>query len=341
MLFKAMKQNAFTPDFNKDEYSNWIDFIGNGGTDDEWKSLVKENGWEFKEDKFVQYQKKIKPINDKYFSQMHEIEQDWSMLFKSKVYVGENADKLEHKCKNNIDLYKKIKKIDSDYGHTSPENVPAFKRLAMLYEKQGQYEMSISVCVDALKQGAWGCGMQNRLARMIKKAKRNPTSVEMNLINDSRLAIPKDDSVATGRHVIPASEIDKMQNIEASEDYKKKIYNLYYSDYPEKPFVSQDRELNTNWIEQSMMFPEHSIIPKSMMRRYSDGLLPGHIYMLYWIDKIHRKRIPVYFEYEFGINFEKEKFFLIDNGYLNDTGKLTEKGIQAISKHYAVIEHKK
>lgn len=77
------------------------------------------------------------------------------------------------------------------------------------------------------------------------------------------------------------------------------------------------------------------------MTRFSDGLLPGHIYMLYWIDKIHRKRIPVYFEYEFGIDFEKEKLFLQKNGYLDSGNRLTEKGRQAISSHYDVIENKK
>ncbi|MDO4170811.1 MAG: hypothetical protein Q4D45_13080 [Lachnospiraceae bacterium] len=139
------------------------------------------------------------------------------------------------------------------------------------------------------------------------------------------------------RNQIPSDKIDKMQKIEASENYKKKIYNMYYSDYPEKPFISQDRELNTNWIEQSMMFPEHSIIPKSMMRRYSDGLLPGHVYMLYWLEKYTNKRIPAYFEYKYGIDFNKEKIFLTENGYLKDD-KPTEKGKLAISEHYEIIE---
>lgn len=45
------------------------------------------------------------------------------------------------------------------------------------------------------------------------------------------------------------------------------------------------------------------------MTPYSDGLLPGHIYMLYWLKKYKNKRVPAYFEYRYGIDFEKEKSF--------------------------------
>ncbi len=143
------------------------------------------------------------------------------------------------------------------------------------------------------------------------------------------------------RNKIDADKIDKMQRIEASDAYKERIYKKYYRHYPEKPFISQDRELNTDWLKQVDMFGESTLIPKSMMTRFSDGLLPGHVYMLYWIDKIHRKRIPVYFEYEFGIDFEKEKLFLQENGYLDNDNHVTEKGHQAISSHYDVIQNKK
>lgn len=49
-----------------------------------------------------------------------------------------------------------------------------------------------------------------------------------------------------------------------------------------------------------------------MMVRNEDGLLPGHIYMLYWLNKFTNKRIPQYFEYEYGIDFEKEVILLRD-----------------------------
>ncbi len=143
------------------------------------------------------------------------------------------------------------------------------------------------------------------------------------------------------RNKINADKIDKMQRIAASDTYRNQIYKKYYRHYPEKPFISQDRELNTDWLKQVETFGESALVPKNIMTRFSDGLLPGHVYMLYWIDKIHRKRIPVYFEYEFGIDFDKEKLFLQENGYLDNGNHLTEKGRQAILAHYNVVESKK
>ncbi len=138
------------------------------------------------------------------------------------------------------------------------------------------------------------------------------------------------------RKAIPTEQIDSTQKIKASNSYCQKIYKKYYENYPEKPFISQDRELNTNWIEQAEMFPKQSIIPPIIMERYSDGLLPGHIYMLYWLKKYTNKRVPSYFEYKYGIDFYKEKRFLTQNGYLVNS-KPTQKGELAINTHYDII----
>ena len=143
---------------------------------------------------------------------------------------------------------------------------------------------------------------------------------------------------AQDRRSIPAEEIDRMQRVEASETYRKKIYRRYYRGYPEMPYISQDRELNTNWIDQADTFPASNIIPKAMMIRYSDGLLPGHVYMLHWILNVHRKRIPAYFEYKYGIDFVKEKDFLFENGFIDENDKLTPEGFDAIERHKKVID---
>lgn len=76
------------------------------------------------------------------------------------------------------------------------------------------------------------------------------------------------------------------------------------------------------------------------MIRYSDGLLPGHIYMLYWLGKYANRRIPAYFEYDYGIHFVAEKEFLKKHGYLNDVDKPTELGKQAVETHYDVVEER-
>ena len=114
------------------------------------------------------------------------------------------------------------------------------------------------------------------------------------------------------------------------------IIKTYYSDYPEVPYISDDR--GEEWLEMASLFPKHSIIPKSMMTRFADGLLPGHAYMLYWLGKYTNKRVPVYFEYKYGINFEKEKVFLFNNGLLDTDSKPTALGEEVIKRHYEVIE---
>lgn len=142
------------------------------------------------------------------------------------------------------------------------------------------------------------------------------------------------------RRSIPDDAIDRAQKIWASKDYCEKVYRLYYRDYPEKPFISTDRELYTNWLEQAEQFPRTSIVERKMMVRDTLGLLPGHYYMLYWIKSIHRKLIPSYFEYDYGICFQEEKIHLQEKGYLDIVGKVTEKGIVAINEHIDIIRQR-
>lgn len=115
----------------------------------------------------------------------------------------------------------------------------------------------------------------------------------------------------------------------------KKIVAMFYSDYPEIPYISNDR--STKWIEMAISMPKTVLVKRCMMVRFDDGLLPGHIYMLYWLNKYTNKKIPEYFEYKYGVDFYCEKSFLRGNGYLNEMDKPTEKGLVAIKNHTEVI----
>lgn len=146
---------------------------------------------------------------------------------------------------------------------------------------------------------------------------------------------------------VPEKLINKIESIGQPKEEKKEtpkqnrlaknIINRFYANYPEMPYVSNDRP--KDWIEKAEMFPKQCIIPMSIMERYSDGLLPGHIYMLYWLKKYTNKKVPSYFEYKYGVDFEKEKTFLFENGFLDNENKPTEKGEKAITLHYTVIEN--
>ena len=116
----------------------------------------------------------------------------------------------------------------------------------------------------------------------------------------------------------------------------KKIIKRFYSDYPETPYISEDRP--ADWADKAAVFPKQSLVAVAMMQRFDDGLLPGHVYMLYWLGKFTNKSAPAYFEYKYGIDFEREKQFLLENGFLTNSWKPTEKGENAISKHFHIIE---
>lgn len=107
---------------------------------------------------------------NKYFSGMDEIEAMWSVLYNLKIVSGEKADLFEQKCLQNI----------SDFQHMPSANtqptreVPAYTRLAMLYEKQERYDEAMAVCADAIRRGIVYDGskgqMYGRLARLIRKS---------------------------------------------------------------------------------------------------------------------------------------------------------------------------
>ncbi len=143
------------------------------------------------------------------------------------------------------------------------------------------------------------------------------------------------------RTKIPAEDIDEAQRISASPSYCSQIIETYYYDYPIKPFISKDRELHTNWTEQVTRFPD-SLVKRENMMQFSDGLLPGHVYMLYWLSKYNlNRRIPAYFEYEYGIEFMTELQWLKAEGFIDKFNKPTQRGKQSIQEHLDVIEKKR
>lgn len=184
-LFKAIMDAAqFQPDFSKSEYDNWLEFLSRGGTTNEWEKLKNQNKWVFKEselEKYQRYQKEVEAVANRYFSLMEKIQKNWSVLYNSKDYTGKLAQKIENMCLDDITYYKEMRRIDEKYEKKTPLNVPAFTRLAMLYEKQEKFEASVSICKEAIQLGI---DEKSRLLRMIKKAGRTPTPEELSLLEN-------------------------------------------------------------------------------------------------------------------------------------------------------------
>lgn len=183
-LFTEKATDTFKPDFTKSEYDNWLDYVSMGGTDGQWKSLKRENKWSFQKDSteiFMEYQKEVKPVADKYYTLLEKIEKDWSILHNLKDYTGTLSQEIEQECLDSIHWFNKMHAIDIKYSETSPKNIPAFKRLAMLYERRSDYERAIDVCKQAI---SLGMDERSRMLRMIKKSGRTPTADEMEIINN-------------------------------------------------------------------------------------------------------------------------------------------------------------
>ena len=181
-LFGNKKPARFTPDFTKPDYDNWLNFIGYGGTQKEWEQLKKKNHWVFPEDeteKFMRYQKEVKKSSSAYYEQMQKIQKDWSVLYNLGSYTTPLAYKFEQDCLSNIENYKEMLRIDRKYGEKTATNIPAFKRLAMLYEKQGRFEDAVRICKQAY---SFGMDERGRMAKMIKKACRQPTQEEQSIL---------------------------------------------------------------------------------------------------------------------------------------------------------------
>lgn len=117
---------------------------------------------------------KPNPKADVYFKNLEKINIEWSVLSNLKLFSGDQADAFEEHCRINIEQYKDYAAIEESNGFEPPHHVPAYVRLAMLYEKQKRYLDGIDLCAEAIRVGAYGDNtsgkMYGRLARLIKKS---------------------------------------------------------------------------------------------------------------------------------------------------------------------------
>lgn len=108
-----------------------------------------------------------------YYKGLGDIEERYSVLYNMGLIDGSEIDDFILMCKNNITEYKLYSEILQKDGLEVPHSVPAYKRLAMIYEKQGNYKEAIEVCAEAINNQAYDDGtkgrMRGRLARLIRK----------------------------------------------------------------------------------------------------------------------------------------------------------------------------
>lgn len=100
------------------------------------------------------------------------------------------------------------------------------------------------------------------------------------------------------------------------KQFRKEIIEIY-GKYPETPYMSPDRDFRF-WIDNYVKL-FGSVVPITNMKRLPNGLLAGHILMLWRIsfDNFSNKTtIPTYFEYEYGVDGKKTIHELITGNYI-------------------------
>lgn len=118
--------------------------------------------------------------------------------------------------------------------------------------------------------------------------------------------------------------------------FSKLFSGLFRNKSTEEPYINPNRDMN-EWNKRIEMFPDMAVSP-DMMIRNEDGLLPGHVYQLYWMDKYNsQRRIPAYFEYKYGIDFYEGKKLLESKGLIKNWS-ITNLGNEIINKYQRIID---
>ena len=129
--------------------------------------------------------KELEPYTSEYYDNLTKIEDTWSLMTTLKEFEGPRAEAFEKLCLKSTGLYFHINHIRKKYGDELFQNCPAYKRLAMLYEKQKRYEEAVEVCAAALRAGSTAEKMSSRYIRMIKKTGREPNEKELELADSA------------------------------------------------------------------------------------------------------------------------------------------------------------
>ena len=122
------------------------------------------------------YNSHVVAYANKYYQGIDDIEAMWSVMYNLQIISGEQVENFIAKCYENLSDLQNLQIQKSQYGYDTqmPSKIPAYVRLAMLYEKQGNYEKAIDICVESIKAGATHDGnkgtMYGRLARLIRKS---------------------------------------------------------------------------------------------------------------------------------------------------------------------------
>lgn len=119
-------------------------------------------------------------------------------------------------------------------------------------------------------------------------------------------------------------------------DLKKRYIENKYDVIPYIPSHQVAEVLMRNTSFFGVLMPH-----KENMTYINDILIPGHIIMLWWLKETKRTQVPLYFIYEYGINFDNELVFLVNHGYVDENNTLTIKGEKVLSDNLGCVRNHK
>ena len=122
--------------------------------------------------------------------------------------------------------------------------------------------------------------------------------------------------------------------------YIRKLKTIYIKKgYKTIPYISEE---NAYFVIKQHDASFNFLVPKEYMKTFKvkgHTILRGHIILLWWLNnsRASKKKIPKYFERQYGIDAKSEIETLKEYGWISDDGKLTKAGKEVLEKYNEIV----
>lgn len=166
--------------------------------DDSYDNSCSENDYYFDDYDFnesIKIHEKFKYILDKHYENIEKIDMLYTVANNLSLPNSPEMQKVIDLCLDDIrlapDFLEYCKEIANYYKTDLQKQIPtypSFYRLAIIYEKQKEYQKAIDVCNYAIKLGYIRDGtkgqMPGRIARLIRKARQQNIQIDEEKVID-------------------------------------------------------------------------------------------------------------------------------------------------------------
>lgn len=118
---------------------------------------------------------KYKSTFDNYYNTLHKIQDTSKRINHKKKYHTLTAMRHILLCKKAIRMTSSVSNAFKSMGESTPE-FPAFRYLAIIYEKRGEYHKAVHVCKDAIRRGLIADGTKGGMIARVERLKKRKKS---------------------------------------------------------------------------------------------------------------------------------------------------------------------